>query len=191
MPEEAKKLIEAARNRIFRMSATIDDLLSSTISTADRCDEEIATREIIAEILEQLRPMLLAKGIETMVDPNLPSVVGDRTRTREAFYNVLSNAVKFNDKQPGRITVKAERRDDDCVISIADNGPGIRPEDLDRIFMPFLRLPGHGDVPGSGLGLYFTKTLVEQQGGRVWAESKLGEGSCFFIALPGRARATG
>jgi signal transduction histidine kinase len=113
-------------------------------------------------------------------------VIGDRARTREAFYNILSNAIKFIDKRPGRIAVNAERRDGQCVISIADNGPGIRAEDLDRIFLPFQRLPGHGDIPGSGLGLYFTKMLVEQQGGQVWADSKLGEGSRFFIALPCR-----
>jgi signal transduction histidine kinase len=187
MPQEARKLIEAARNRVFRMSATIDDLLSSTISTGAACaDEEVATYEIIAEILEQLRPALVEKGIETTVEPDLPPVIGDHARTREALYNILSNAIKFIDKRPGRIAVDAHRRDGQTVISIADNGPGIRSEDLDRIFLPFQRLSGHGDIPGSGLGLYFTKTLVEQQGGQVWAESKLGEGSRFFIALPCR-----
>jgi signal transduction histidine kinase len=184
MPQEAKKLIEAARNRVFRMSATIDDLLRSTIGSGGGCaDERIAPHEIITEILEQLRPMLLEKGIVTTMDAELPAAVGDRARTREAVYNVLSNAVKFCDKRPGKIAIQGERRDGHSVISIADNGPGIRAEDLDRIFTPFVRLPGQRDLPGSGLGLYFTKSLMEQQGGRVWAESRLGEGSRFYIAL--------
>ena len=61
--------------------------------------------------------------------------------------------------------------------------PGIPREDLDRIFSPFRRLRMHQHRPGSGLGLYFTKNLIEQQGGRVWAESELGQGSTFYLQL--------
>jgi signal transduction histidine kinase len=66
---------------------------------------------------------------------------------------------------------------------VADNGPGIPPDELERVFVPFRRLPRHRDRPGSGLGLYFAKTLVEQQGGRIWAESKPGQGAKFYVRL--------
>jgi signal transduction histidine kinase len=185
MPDEARNLIAAARNRVFRMSATIDELLTSTINVADDLsDEEFSTQHVVADILEQLRPALREKEIEVIVSPNLPSIAGDQARIREAFYNILSNAVKFIERRPGRITVDAQRRNRECIFSFADNGPGIPSDELDRIFLPFRRLRTHHNVPGSGLGLYFTKSLIEQHQGRVWVESEVGKGSRFFIALP-------
>ena len=187
IPEEAANLIRAARNRVFRMSATIDELLTTAArETEDGSQADFAVRELIAELLDDFRPELCAREIEVTVPEELPRFAGDRVRIREAFYNVLSNAVKFIDKRPGRIVIEAEMIGNEWVFKIADNGPGILRDELDRIFMPFRRLGGHKKVAGSGLGLYFTRSLVEKQGGRVWAESALGEGSRFFIALPRR-----
>ena len=184
IPAEAQRLIEAARQRAFRMSATIDELLKSTISLHAQAEtDEFALGDTIAEALELVRPQLADKGIEVTIAPELPWVVGDRARVREAFYNLLSNAAKFIDKRPGRIAVSAEIGDDTCVVCVADNGPGIPREEWPRIFVPFRRLPAHSEVPGSGLGLYFAKGIIEQQGGRIWVESELGKGSRFYVLL--------
>ena len=112
-----------------------------------------------------------------------PWVSGDRVRLREAFYNLLSNAAKFIDKTPGRIAIEVKSSGDECIFTVADNGPGIPRNELERVFAPFRRLPMHRDQPGSGLGLYFTKNLIEQQGGRVWAQSEPGQGSVFYVVL--------
>ena len=80
--------------------------------------------------------------------------------------------------------IDAQVREGQCVIRFSDNGPGIPLEALKRLFGPFRRLPRHRDRPGSGLGLYFTKNLIMQQGGKIWAESTLGQGSMFCIQLP-------
>jgi signal transduction histidine kinase len=184
MPAEAAKLIESARNRAFRMSTVIDELLSSTISLhSEESQGEVSSEQVIAESLDQLRPLLDQKQVEVTVARRLPSVLGDRARIREVFYNLLSNAVKFIDKRKGRITIAYTLRDEECVFSIADNGTGIPAEELSRVFVPFRRLPAHRDIPGSGLGLYFVKTIVEQQGGRIWVESEVGSGSCFYVLL--------
>jgi signal transduction histidine kinase len=184
MPAEARKLVEAARNRTFRMSAMIDELLSATISIhADKEGQETSSEQAIGEAIDRVRPLLEKKQIEIELPDQFPWVSGDRVRLREAFYNLLSNAAKFIDKTPGRIAIEVETHGAECVFAIADNGPGIPPEELDHIFVPFRRLPIHRDHPGSGLGLYFTKNLVEQQGGRVWAESELGKGSRFVVVL--------
>jgi signal transduction histidine kinase len=183
IPDEAAKLIEAARNRVFRMSATIDELLATTArATEDSSNEEFSARELVDELLEDLRAELREKEIDVSVQRDLPRILGSRIRIREAVYNVLANAVKFIDKRPGRLVIEAERSRHECIFTVADNGPGIPREDLERIFMPFYRLRGAAE-PGSGLGLHFTKALIEREGGRVWAESVLGEGSRFFIAL--------
>jgi signal transduction histidine kinase len=184
MPAEAAELIEAARQRAFRMSATIDELLHSSMSLhSDAPQDVVDSAAVIAEAIEQVRPILAQKKIELVAPGPLPRVLGDRARIREVFYNLLSNAAKFSDKRRGRIEIACTKRDGDCIFSVADNGPGIPAEELARVFVPFRRLPHHRDVPGSGLGLYFAKTIVEQQGGRIWVESEPGTGSTFYVLL--------
>ncbi|MEX0679163.1 MAG: protoglobin domain-containing protein [Pirellulales bacterium] len=184
MPAEAAKLIESARQRAFRMSATIDELLHSSMSLhSDAPRDVVDSGQAMGEAIDQIRPLLEQKKIELTVPDRLPRVLGDKARIREIFYNLLSNAVKFSDKRRGRIVVGCANRDDDCIFSIADNGPGIPAEELSRVFVPFRRLPNHRDIPGSGLGLYFAKTMAEQQNGRIWVESEISAGSRFFVLL--------
>jgi signal transduction histidine kinase len=184
MPAEAANLIEAARKGAFRMSTTIDELLRSTISLhVDEPHDAVDSEGAMAEAIDQIRPLLEQKKIELKLTDRLPRVLGDRARLREVFYNLLSNAVKFSDKRHGRIEIGCTERDDECIFSISDNGSGIPAEELSRVFVPFRRLRAHREIPGSGLGLYFAKTIVEQQGGRIWVESELGTGSRFFVLL--------
>lgn len=184
MPEPAKQLIEAAKARIFRMSRMIDELLASAIAPdQDDSNQEIPSQEALHEAIETVRPLLEQNKIELTVPESLPWVWGNKIRLRESFANLLSNAAKFIDRRPGRILIEAHAAEDHCVFVVADNGPGIPADELQRIFAPFRRLPMHRDRPGSGLGLYFTKSLVEQQGGRIWVESEPGKGSRFCIEL--------
>jgi signal transduction histidine kinase len=184
MPAEAQRLVEAARNRTFRMSEMIDELLSASISLqADQAGQEASSEQALIEAIDRIRPLLEEKQIELKLPAEFPWVVGDRVRLREAFYNLLSNAAKFIDKSPGRIEIEVETHGAECVFTFSDNGPGIPSDELDRVFVPFRRLPMHRNQPGSGLGLYFAKNLVEQQGGRIWAESEFGQGSRFVVVL--------
>jgi signal transduction histidine kinase len=184
MPPEAARLIEAARDRAFRMSKTIDELLSSSMSLHNESlPDRVASDEIIHDAVEQVRPLLEQKSIRLTVAKDLPLVQGGRARLREVFYNLLSNATKFCDKPQGRIDVSCKVRDDECIFAIADNGSGIPAEELDRVFVPFRRLAAHREIAGSGLGLYFAKTIVEQQQGRIWVESEVGKGSTFYVLL--------
>jgi len=184
MPAEARKLIEAAKQRTYRMSRMIDELLSiSTFEEGVEGNTHISSREAIGEAVDRLRPAIDEKGIILKLPAELPDVWGNKIRLREAFYNLLANAVQFSDKQPGRITIEAQQRDRECLFCVADNGPGIPADDHERIFSPFRRLAAHRDVPGSGLGLYFTRSMIEQQRGRVWVESDVGQGSRFYVLL--------
>lgn len=186
MPEGARELIRSARDRVFKTSTMIDELLESTL----RAHEEesfgvVDLGEVFSDILDRLKKKMAEKDVEVSLPNTFPKVRGDRARFREAIYNLLANAVKFMDKSPGQIDVTAEIEEGgtQCVVSITDNGPGIPESELQRIFVPFHRLNEHRDTPGSGLGLYFTMYLLEREGGRIWAESKLGQGSCFRMQL--------
>jgi signal transduction histidine kinase len=190
MPEEARRLVGAARDRVFRMSDTISELLEAAIhSYGDEPEREFDPGPVLLDAVERVRPLAEKQGIAISLPDKLPPLRGDPVRLREVLGNLLSNAVKFIELRPGRITVTSVSTDDVCTLCVADNGPGIPPDELERVFVPFRRLPQHRDRPGSGLGLYFAKTLVEQQGGRIWAESAQGQGTKFFVQLR-RARSS-
>ncbi len=189
MPDTARELIQSAHQRLLRLATTIDELLRSTVSLQNGgAAAHFSSHELVAEVLEQLDAVFRSREIAVHLAPDLPQIVGDRARLREVFFNLLANAAKFMDKQPGLVAVDAEDLGDEIRFTVADNGPGIPHEDLTRIFSPFCRAKGQTDQPGSGLGLYFSKCIVEQHGGRLWAESSLGEGSRFHLLLTRNSR---
>lgn len=184
MPAPAKELVAAAKDRTFRMSRMIDELLASSLPQESETElDEVSSQEALEQALETTRPLLAESGVEVQVAQPLPWVRGNKVRLREAFAHLLSNAAKFIDRRPGRLAVEWLEGDGHCVIMFVDNGPGIPPEERERIFAPFRRLPMHRDRPGSGLGLYFAKNLITQQGGRIWVASTPGEGSRFCVQL--------
>ena len=100
------------------------------------------------------------------------------------FFNLLSNAVKFTPAD-GRIEVHAAEVNGEIQVAVADTGPGIAPEDVERIFEEFQQTDvGAGKREGTGLGLALSKRLVELHGGRIWVESEAGAGSRFVFTLP-------
>lgn len=184
MPEGARQLIEKGKAGIFRMSTLIDELLSTTlVPVSTESDELVATGEVIEEVLERICPLIEDKQIQVSVPRELPNVKGNKVRLREAFYNLLLNAAKYVDASPARIKIHVVEQEQYCEFTFADNGPGIPPEERERIFSPFHRMPAHRHQTGSGLGLYFTKSLIEEQQGRVWVESEVGVGSQFHVRL--------
>jgi signal transduction histidine kinase len=178
-------MITAARNRTFRMSHTIDELLETSISLQSKDDQQLVTLERpFQEALDRVRPIIDAKEIELQAVPLKVTVIGNHVKLREAIYNVLSNAAKFiASESAGKIRVNLEVQPGSCVLSISDTGPGIPPEELQHLFIPFRRLRKQHDEPGSGLGLYFTKSLIEQMEGKVTATSEVGRGTTFFVQL--------
>ena len=114
----------------------------------------------------------------------LPRVLGDAAQITQLFQNLVGNALKFRSTEPPRVDVQAHRREDRWVFSVRDNGIGIRPEHIGRIFLLFQRLHHREEYPGTGLGLAICKRIVQNHGGHIWAESQPEEGSTFLFTLP-------
>lgn len=112
----------------------------------------------------------------------LPAVTGDFELLTKVLRHIIDNAIKFAGRPDAAVHVCARRDGDERIISVCDNGPGIDPAHRDKIFCMFHRLHGR-EIPGSGLGLAFSKNAVELLGGRIWVESEPGQGSVFCLAL--------
>jgi len=96
---------------------------------------------------------------------------------------LLSNAVKYLEPdRPGEIEITGERRGDETIFCVRDNGRGIAQEDMPKVFMPFRRA-GRQDTPGTGIGLGYAEMLVRRHGGRIWCESEYGVGSTFSFSI--------
>jgi signal transduction histidine kinase len=120
-------------------------------------------------------------------DPAVDIVDGDERRIKQVIFNLLSNAVKFT-PAGGEVDVSATRANGEVRVSVADTGPGIAPEDHERIFEEFQQTESGGvQHEGTGLGLALSKRFVELHGGRIWLESELGRGSTFTFTLPMRS----
>jgi two-component system NtrC family sensor kinase len=111
-------------------------------------------------------------------------VFGDPTRLRQLVDNLIGNAIRYT-PQGGQIKISLKSENNQVILQVQDNGPGIPPADQPYIFDQFYRASNiNNDVPGSGLGLAIVKTVVENHQGRVWVDSTLGEGSTFTVVLP-------
>src|SRR5262249_12095318 len=126
---------------------------------------------------------------ETTVPKELPCGIGDEQRLTQVLLNLVGNAIKFTNAGEVRITAAASNGQ--YTLSVSDTGPGIPPEERQRIFEKFHQIDSSitKTKGGTGLGLAIAKQIVEMHGGRIWVESTLGRGSTFHMELPVRARA--
>jgi signal transduction histidine kinase len=139
-------------------------------------------KQVLREAQRQLSEVFKQTNA-TVTHDSLPEVHCDLQALASVFHSVFENSCKFCGEASPEIHVEAEATQADWIISIRDNGKGFDPRYRDLIFKPFERLEGKA-FGGSGLGLARAKRLIEQHGGRIWADSKPGEGTTIFIALP-------
>ena len=180
----ADKYIHYAVDGALRMQTLVQDLL--TFSRVGRGGIElhpVNVGELLRLVLKNLQAAMDATGARVTFG-SLPTAVADRTLLMQLFQNLIANAIKFHGPEPPVIQVTAERKARKWVFSVKDNGIGIAPEHAEIVFAIFKRLHTHEEYPGSGIGLSICKKIVEQHGGRIWVESRPGQGSNFKFTLP-------
>ncbi len=167
----------------------INDVLDLSKVEAGQVELEVATfslREALDRGVVMVREPAVKKGVRLSLElaPDVDLVDGDERRLRQVVYNLLSNAVKFT-PGGGCIDVASSQVNGEVQVSVTDTGPGIAPEDHERIFEEFQQTDvGVDQREGTGLGLALSKRLVELHGGRIWVESEPGQGSRFVFTLP-------
>jgi PAS domain S-box-containing protein len=167
-----------------RMSALIRDMLEySRWSAKSLPVEKVDTRAVLAETLQNLA-ITLSNGHAEVVSDDMPTINTNRLMVSQVFQNLIGNAVRYAhpDRNPV-VEIKVEKRQYDVLFSVKDNGLGFEEQYADRIFGIFQRLHPEKSS-GTGMGLAICKRIIEKQGGRIWAESVLHEGSTFYFSLP-------
>jgi signal transduction histidine kinase len=186
---QGMSFVDMIRKSIQNMRQLIDDLLDlAKIESGVKLElQPIQLTQVLAECADAIRPSANGKSmsLQTEFPDDLPLITGDRSRLRQIFVNLISNAVKYTPPE-GVVWVRAEQRGTTLRIAIQDNGLGIAPEDQAHIFDRFYRVrrPETDSIEGTGLGLAIVKTLVEAHNGQIGLESSLGEGSTFYVTLP-------
>jgi len=182
LSEQGQHYIERIRANTVQMSTLITELLElSRIGRVVGERQEIDVMALLQDVYDDFGIDLPGSIIQ--VQEPLPKIYADRVRLRQVFANLIDNAAKFkNPKRELEIEIGCKVEDGFQQFWVTDNGIGISEEHLERIFEPFQQLDP--EVSGVGMGLTLVKKIIDHHGGRIWAESKLGEGTTFFFTLP-------
>lgn len=182
---EGKGFLERIRANAKRMGDLIEDLLElSRLSRRANQLTEVNVADMIEEVKQRLAYAIMEKRVELVVQGSLPTISCDRVRLTEVFANLVSNAVKYNDKPAPRIEIGYHATEQAHEFTVKDNGPGIPAEYFEKVFEMFQRLTKREDQEGTGIGLTIVKKIVELHGGRVWVESAVGQGAIFHFTIP-------
>lgn len=182
LDDQGREYLSLVKGRVSRMDALIDGILEySRVGRINDVQIAVDLNVLVADIIQLLAP---PAQVTVTVDGPLPTLFGGRTRLQQVFQNLISNAIKHLDKPVGRIRVGCADLGDAWQFSVADNGPGIEARHHERIFQLFQVLTPRDQKESTGVGLALVKKIVELHGGRVWLESRVGEGSTFFFTLP-------
>jgi light-regulated signal transduction histidine kinase (bacteriophytochrome) len=166
-----------------RMRALIESLLIySRIGQVERVFDVVDLNVCVKAAMANVESLIIDTGAQITVG-ELPTVRGNADAFAQLFTNLLSNALKYRLGTP-EVSITAQRREDEWVISVADNGKGIDPANHDRIFELFRRLEPTGPASGTGLGLAICARVVDLHGGRIWVRSTVGQGANFSFSIP-------
>lgn len=185
--ESRRSFTQAIEQEADRLNRLVENLLDMSRIEGGALQPEkewYPVDELLHDVLGRMRPFLQEREVTTGVTASLPPVELDYMMIDQVLTNLIENALRYT-PAGSPIEISVSTTTSELHVSVADRGPGIPPEDLERIFDKFYRVMGHArEVSGSGVGLAVCKGLIEAHGGRIWATNRPGGGSIFRFTLP-------
>jgi signal transduction histidine kinase len=183
LDSDAKEFIGFAVDGVHRMQAMINDLLVySRVGRRDLIFTPVDCEGVLETVLAALRATVDECGADIAHGP-LPVITADAMQMGQLFQQLVGNALKFRADRPCRIRIWGRKYKNQWLFSVADNGIGMKPDESKRIFQVFQRLHPRDVYPGTGIGLAICKKIVERHGGRIWVESRAGQGAIFYFTI--------
>lgn len=187
--EKGTETLQLLIGRVKRLDRFIDGIrLYSEIGRTPKTEEPLNMNLLMRDILSSFT---LPNHIRITQENDLPEIIADKQLMKQLFQNLLDNAVKFMDKQEGKIRIKCIEEESCWKFSIADNGPGIEEKYHEKVFQIFKTLTPRDKMENTGIGLTIVKKIITLSGGKIWIQSKNDEGSTFFFTLPKKQGANG
>ncbi|HEY9610272.1 PAS domain S-box protein [Allocoleopsis sp.] len=182
--ETAQEYAEFVIDGAKRMQQLIQDLLAySRVGTRGKEFAPTDCNVVLQQALQNLQVAIADNQATITADP-LPTVNADQNQLIQLLQNLIGNAIKFYRNEPPQVHITAEQQDNHWLFQVRDNGIGIKPQYLERIFEVFKRLHTRREYPGTGIGLAICKKIVTRHGGSIWAKSEPGVGTTFYFTLP-------
>ena len=182
LDEVGKEQLGMLRTRVNRLDSLIDGILDySRLGRTKTAEKTIDLNKLLKEIIELNANF---RSVHVSVSPNLPTIEFVRPKLVQVFSNLISNAIKYNDKRNIEIEVGFEEQEDEYKFWVKDNGPGIEPEYREKIFGIFQTLQPKDDVESTGIGLSIVQKIIHDADGNIWVESELGHSTSFIFTLP-------
>ena len=184
LDEKGERFWKTVVDSSYRMDALISGLLTyAKLGNKALVPQQIDMDEVVSKVLSDLKVVVNESGAK-IERHNLPLVYADATQMSQLLQNLVANGIKFHGKDAPKLDIGANRVSNGWMFYVRDNGIGFDMQFQERIFLIFQRLHGREEYAGTGLGLAVCKRIVERHGGKIWAESKDGEGSTFFFTVP-------
>ncbi|MDP1549279.1 MAG: ATP-binding protein [Nitrosomonas sp.] len=179
---EGSEQLNLIANRVRRLGGLVDGILA--YSKAGRNREEQVTVDLNLLVKNTIDLLLPPSHITIEIVTPLPQIIMEPFKAQQLFQNLVSNAIKFIDKPVGRVIINVIQDESYWHFTVADNGPGIESKYFDKIFELFQTLNRRDEVESTGIGLSLVKRIITLQGGKIWVESAVGEGTTFHFTLP-------
>ena len=182
LKQDSKANLELLIGRVKRMYGFLEGVLAySKIGLNKDVVFEIELNTLVGEVIDSIN---VPNSVKISMDSSLPTVNAAKTHMIQVFQNLISNAIKYNDKENGEIHIGIQEKDEERLFYVQDNGMGIEKTHFDKIFVIFQTLKPRDTVESTGIGLTIVKKIVEYYDGQIWLESALGEGTTFYFTLP-------
>jgi signal transduction histidine kinase len=184
---KGQQVVSNLKQVIGRLNAMVLDLVEMTRITRDQKPfEKVDVNAVVKEVLERQQFNIQKTNANISYAQDFPVLMADRVKLTIVFFNLIGNAIKYSSKEGHKpqIEITCQKRGQDCLFCIKDNGIGIPAAHYQDIFDMFKRLPEAEGFEGSGVGLAIVKEIVSDHGGQIWVESTPASGSCFFFTIP-------